>query len=810
MKTLSTLVLLVAAWSAAWAVADHPAGYAAITWSADGSLMSYVWQQNGIYELVTATPARYGRTVLARSGNPLIAVLSPDGSRVAYLQLDKGELQLHTVSTAGSNDRILLATGMPDASASLCWSPAGGLIAFGGWEQAESPAGVYTVLNDGSMQRRISRESERACHPAWSPDGTRIAYYSQRAGNPGWDLCVASKDGTDHRLIVRAALHGPYTQSVPLNLRPAWSPDSTMIAFARSRDADPAKTDVSVGKAATMEITRLSPAWSGGFSPCWSSDSRRVAMCFAAGDTARGILVTDLRQVPTIAVDDGLANFGPAYVPSSQKLAFLTFAPLRTVPRFFDLATGTVEFTADDNSGRIAVLHAKVLANGDLAAAKELEKLSTAVDFSAIAPDGFLAAADMHAAAGDLGAAVRCYQKAELSKDNAVRNAARRGLILAQLQSNDTRSAAGRLDASLGSAPLPPDEEAAAQELLRIAKDERGPQALLESALVYEHDLKLITPAAERYDRVAKLYPRWNRTPEAVSGYLRTELQKKPDRIDWMSLALAAGRIPANEATQREVAILAYAAARQGKYKKALSECLKLDDAAKAPAEAAWLVPEAFRAVGALAEHEGALTPASTFYRKAAAIDSPIRWACLVDLARCQRRTDMAMSAAATMSEAVAAADRPAAFREIYTALLAAGNSPADQLAMANFHAQVGLVSEAALRLAQVAQLPDRIVADSATRSLRQYYAQLSSHSEALGMIDSAADYLQRLARVGDPAGALLKTAELYSRAGMPDKARTVYERLVDEHPDSTEARKLRLLLEEGEGAGSRTEKLND
>ena len=738
----------------------------------------------------------------------MVAALSPDGSRVAYLQLTRDELRLRTVTTVGSNDRVLLATKLANASASLCWSPAGGLIAVGGWEQDDAPAAVYTLLNDGSMQRMISTESERACHPAWSADGTGIAYYSQREGRPGWDLCVASKDGSTHRLIVRSALHGPYTESVPFSLRPAWSPDSTMIAFARSRDADPAKTDVCAVRVATRDVTRLSPAWSGGFSPSWSPDSRRVAMCFAAGDAASGILITDLRQVPTVAVDDGLANLGPAWHPSSDRIAFLTFAPLRTVPRLLDQAAGEVEFTAEDNSGRIAVLHAKVVGNGDFAAAKDLEKLSAAIDFSAIAPDGSLAAAEAYTAAGNLAAAIRCYQKADLSKDPAIRNSARRGLLLAQLQSNDAATAGRALDAA--PALLPPDEKAAVQELLRIDRAERGPQALLSSALVYENDLKLFTAAAARYDQVVKLYPRWDRTPDAVDGYLRTEVRKQPERIDWMSLALAAGRIPPDRASQREAAILAYAAAREGKYKKALAECLRLEGAAKAPAEAAWLVPEAFRAVGALAERDRTFTPASTFYGKAAAIDSPIRHACLLDVARCQRATGMAMNAVATLGQAAAAARTPTALREVYTALLTAGDLPADQLALARFHAHAGLVSEAALRLAQVARLPDRAAAEAAARDLRQHYAQLASLGESLGMIDVAADYLQRLGNVTSPTDALLKTAELYARAGMHAEARAAYDRILGEHPDTSEARKVRLILERDDEAGTRTEKVID
>ena len=42
----------------------------------------------------------------------------------------------------------------------------------------------------------------------------------------------------------------------------------------------------------------------------------------------------------------------------------------------------------------------------------------------------------------------------------------------------------------------------------------------------------------------------------------------------------------------------------------------------------------------------------------------------------------------------------------------------------------------------------------------------------------------------------LLKTAETYSRAGMDNEAQAAYDKLIDEHPNSSEAKKARLILQ--------------
>jgi dipeptidyl aminopeptidase/acylaminoacyl peptidase len=61
---------------------------------------------------------------------------------------------------------------------------------------------------------RHASSATRDGSPAWSPDGTRLAFYGERGGNS--DIYVMSADGTDVRRLTRDASDEGY---------PSWSPD---------------------------------------------------------------------------------------------------------------------------------------------------------------------------------------------------------------------------------------------------------------------------------------------------------------------------------------------------------------------------------------------------------------------------------------------------------------------------------------------------------------------------------------------------------------------------------------------------------
>ncbi len=78
---------------------------------------------------------------------------------------------------------------------------------------------------DGTEPTNITRNSYFDAYPAWSPDGTKIAFTSYRYLN--YDIYTMNSDGTEQTRL---------TSSTGLDAHPAWSPDGSKIAFQSNRD----------------------------------------------------------------------------------------------------------------------------------------------------------------------------------------------------------------------------------------------------------------------------------------------------------------------------------------------------------------------------------------------------------------------------------------------------------------------------------------------------------------------------------------------------------------------------------------------
>ena len=160
---------------------------------------------------------------------------------------------------------------------------------------------------DGQVPRRLTRHLGFDNYPAWSPDSTRIAFVSDRyvteaekrsGTRPPPGLYTMAADGSNVRLLVNSS------GTVALQ-PPAWSPDGRSIAVAARRQGEAGNglyvVNADGSRLLQLDEARLADAVSGG---SWSPDGTRLA--FVKLDGPRVALFTiaadgsDTRRVTTV------------------------------------------------------------------------------------------------------------------------------------------------------------------------------------------------------------------------------------------------------------------------------------------------------------------------------------------------------------------------------------------------------------------------------------------------------------------------------------------------------------------------------
>ena len=183
---------------------------------------------------------------------------------------------------------------------------------------------VTTIVNDGA----------RNYHVRASPDGSRIAFDSDRDGERA--VYVATRDGGDLRRV-----SGPGYAAVP-----TWSPDSARLAFIRAEPGRPRVWNVWTAEVATTELRRLTShsvgqAWGGS----WFPDNRRLAYSHEDRLLVLDTISGDERVFPT-PVKGSLVRT-PAVSPDGRSVVFQVF---RQGTWLLDLSDGMMRRILEDPS----------------------------------------------------------------------------------------------------------------------------------------------------------------------------------------------------------------------------------------------------------------------------------------------------------------------------------------------------------------------------------------------------------------------------------------------------------------------------
>jgi TolB protein len=186
-------------------------------WSPDGTMISFArtYPSEGYREEIWLMDSDGGRQRwIGIQG--AAAQWSPDGSRLIYASQRGGVYDIFTCSIEGGDERQITQT--PAAEGFPAFSPDGSRIAFARSADGSYAAWeVYVMDVDGGNECRLTDNAAYDSYPRWSPDGSLLCFMSDRSQNQHWEVYVMGADGSN---VIRIT-------QLPANvtaINPVWRP----------------------------------------------------------------------------------------------------------------------------------------------------------------------------------------------------------------------------------------------------------------------------------------------------------------------------------------------------------------------------------------------------------------------------------------------------------------------------------------------------------------------------------------------------------------------------------------------------------
>ncbi len=173
---------------------------------------------------------------------------------------------------------------------------------------------IFTVPKEKGDWRNITKSSGAADrYPVWSPDGKRIAWFSDASGE--YQLMITDQEG----------LEKPKAITIPnptFFFQPAWSPDGKYIAFTDT-DYNLWFTDVNTGATKKADTERYAHP-NRSLHPVWSPDSKWIAYARLIDSHYKVIKVHNVETGQNLQLTDGMADaISPVWDVTGKYLYFL-------------------------------------------------------------------------------------------------------------------------------------------------------------------------------------------------------------------------------------------------------------------------------------------------------------------------------------------------------------------------------------------------------------------------------------------------------------------------------------------------------
>jgi len=218
-----------------------------------------IWTRGSPQQTTAPTPGPFRFVQLTdQPGRECFPSLSPDGKSVVYASHTMGNWDIHLQRVGGRNPINLTRDSQADES-EAAFSPNGEWIAF---RSERDGGGIFIMGATGESVRRLT---DAGHNPAWSPDGSEIAYATEGVSGPESRWAMSE-------IWAVAVLSGVRRLVSPGDgVQPQWSPHGQRIAYWQYKGGQRDLATVPARGGAAREVTNdTAMDWS----PAWSPDGR--------------------------------------------------------------------------------------------------------------------------------------------------------------------------------------------------------------------------------------------------------------------------------------------------------------------------------------------------------------------------------------------------------------------------------------------------------------------------------------------------------------------------------------------------------
>lgn len=187
--------------------------------------------------------------------------------------------------------------------------------------------------SDGANAQTVFSSREPIMSPAWSPDGTRLAYVAFESRKP----VIYVQELATARRFVLANFKGS-------NSAPAWSPDGRQLAIVLTKDGT---SQIYAINADGSGLKRLSNSSAIDTEPSWSPDGRYILFTSDRGGSPQIYRMPAYGGEPVRLTFQGSYNVSPRYSPDGKSFVFIQREGGRFRVAVQDIASGQVQVLTD-------------------------------------------------------------------------------------------------------------------------------------------------------------------------------------------------------------------------------------------------------------------------------------------------------------------------------------------------------------------------------------------------------------------------------------------------------------------------------